>query len=204
MPGPTRIEVLRATERFCERSGVDALSLAAVARLMDVAPAQVAAIFHDETSLLDAVLERHQARYERAWEERLPSVETARAALHLLVSTIAARTRDDDGGPAYVAICAQMCTSPRFSLTGRPATTTPAALKLIGKLMPHSLVPFPLIPARFERFALVMFGSIIAWHRQGQSRMPEAVLVEELVDCLSFLGLTAPSDEVRGVLDAHA
>lgn len=108
---PTRLALLRATESFCLSNGVDALSLSALARSASVPLGAVTGYFPDEVALLDAVLDRHQAAYEQTWEGLLPSIESPRAALDLLVRTIARVVHDDDGGTAYVAIAAQMSTS---------------------------------------------------------------------------------------------
>jgi len=135
MSGPLRrLAVLRAAEAHCLQHGVDTLSLAAIAKAVGASGAEVSTLFHDEVALLDAVLERHQSPYERGWETILPTIDTPRAALHLLVSTLARVSKEEDGGAAYISIAAQMCSGTRFNLTGRPATTTPMALQLISKL----------------------------------------------------------------------
>lgn len=201
MPPPlSRLTVLRATESHCLDHGVDTLTLEAIAKAVSAQVGAVSALFHDETSLLDAVLERHQASYEREWEDVFPAIHTARDALRLLASTIARRVHDEDGGVAYVTIAAQMCTGARFTLTGRPATTTPAALRLIGKLTEHTKLPFELMPARFERFAVVLFSSVLAWYRHGAARAPEPLFVEDLVDCLEFVSLAPLSADANRAL----
>lgn len=198
---PSKLAILRATEAFCLAHGVDALSLGSVARTIDASAAELSAVFHDEVELLDAVLERHQTPYETRWESIFHTIETPRAAMHLLVETLASQVEDADGGAAYIAICAQMCASARFTLTGRPATTTPTALKLIGKLNAHSKVPFVIAPTRFDRFAATLFTSIYAWHRHGSVRLPKDVFVEDLVDCLEFVSLGVPSAVAQRAID---
>jgi AcrR family transcriptional regulator len=199
--GPSRLAILRAAEATCAARGVEALSLASVAEALDVSPAAVAAMFHDESALLDALVERHQSPYERRWEEILPDLTEPRDALRLLASTITSKVHDEDGGATYVSVVAQMCTSARFPLTARTATTTSTALKLMGKLTPSTLVPFGLIPIRFERVALVLFSSVVVWHRQGPGCLAEALFVEDLVDTLSYLTLGAPSAATQALLD---
>jgi AcrR family transcriptional regulator len=189
----TRLAVLRAAETSCLARGVDALALADVAASMGESRAAVSRLFHDETTLLDALLERHQTPYERGWEVQLETVDSPRATLRQLVSTIAAVVQDEDGGHAYVAVAAQMCSSARFPLTGRPATTTPVALKLMGKLIETTQVPFSLIPLRFERFASILFSSVLAWYRHGAARVPDEIFIEDLVDVLEAVALAAPS-----------
>lgn len=196
----TRLAVLRAAESLCLERGVDALSLAALAIAMGEGRAAVSRFFHDETTLLDALLERHQTPYEQAWEERLEAIDSPRAALRLLASSIAAVVHVEDGGAAYVAVAAQMCTSARFPLTARPSTTTPAALKLMGKLTEKSEVPFSLMPLRFERFAAVLFSSVLSWYRHGAARVPDAVFVEDLVDTLEAIALAPPSPATQRVI----
>lgn len=189
----TRLDVLRAAEAFCVAHGVDALSLADLATAMDAPRASVSRLFHDETTLLDAVLERHQTRYERGWDDQLDALASPRAVVRLLVATIATVVQDADGGAAYVAVAAHMCTSRRFPLTGRPATTTPAALRLMGKLVETNAVPFTLMPLRFERFASILFSSVLAWHRHEAARADEEVFIEDLVDTLVAVALAPPS-----------
>lgn len=199
-PPPARLDVLRATEAFCLTRGVDALSLAEIASALGETRPTVAALFHDETTLLDAILERHQIRYERAWDEALPAIDDARGALDLLVRSVTACVRDEDGGPAYIAITAQMCNSTRFPLTGRPATTTPSALKLMGKLTTFTAVPFTLFPLRFERFAAVLFSSVFSWYRHGPARIDEAIFIEDLIDTLEPMALAPPSPRTQRLL----
>ncbi|MFO0676991.1 MAG: TetR family transcriptional regulator [Polyangiaceae bacterium] len=202
MATPSRLDVLRGAERVGAQRGIDALSLATVAAECGTTTATVASFFHDETTLLDAVLERHQTPYERRWEEIFDTIETPRDALRLLVRTMVEKVDDEDGGAAYVSIASQMTTSPRFTLAGRPATTTPTALRLIGKLTSHTALPFELIPVRFDRFAMVLFGSVASWSRLGAARSTRELFVEELVDCLAYMGLAAPTDDVRRRLES--
>ena len=195
-----KLEVIRAAERYCFQRGVDALTLEAVAREAERPLGVVTGLFHDEGALLDAILERHQSPYERRWEEVLPAIDTPRGALSLLVSTIASLIHDEDGGPAYVAVAAQMCVSPRHRLTSRPATTTPTALKLMVKLIGSTRAPFELLSMRFDRFAAILFSSTFAWYLQGAARLSEQAFVEDLVDTLEFVALAEPTDATQRAL----
>jgi hypothetical protein len=185
----SKLSILRGAESFCLTHGVDGLSLAALARSIEADLKAVAAFFHDEMALLDAVLERHQSAYEAAWEEVFDTIQTPRDALHLLTSTIASLIEKEDGGPAYVAIAAQMSTSTRFALTARPATTSPAALRLIGTLMGGTKLSFEMVPIRFERFAVVLFSSVFSWYRQGAGRLSKDAFVHDLTDTLEYIAI---------------
>ena len=202
--GPSRVAILRATEAECAARGIEALSISAVAKSIAVSPGAIASLFHDESALLDALLERHQSAYERRWEEPLTNITEPRDALRLLASTITSKVHDEDGGAIYVSVVAQMCTSARFPLTARTATTTPTALKLMGKLTPSTQVPFALIPTRFERVALVLFSSVVVWHQHGAGRLAEELFVEDLVDPLSYLTLGTSSSATQALLDGHS
>jgi len=196
-----RLAILRIAESECLSKGVDALSLGDVAKSLGASRAEVAAFFHDEMTLLDAVLERHQTPYERTWGEALPPLEDPRDVLRLLVRSIAQLAYKEDGGHAYLTICAQMCTSRRFPLTTRPASTSPAALQLMGKLTKWTGVPFALMPVRFERMAVVLFSSVSAWVKQGQGRIPDDLFIEDLIDTLMFVSLSSPSESTQRLLD---
>lgn len=200
-PSVNRLAILRAVELECQNKGVDALHVAAVAAQLGVPRGAVAQFFHDEMTLLDAVLERHQSEYERAWQDVLPTLEEPRDVLRLLASSIAKLIHKEDGGQAYVNIAAQMCTSTRFPLTTRPATTSAAALQLMGKLTRTTGVPFALMPIRFERMAAVLFASVSSWIRQGQGRIPDDLFVEDLVDTLAFISLAPPSPHTQRHLE---
>jgi hypothetical protein len=198
----TRLAVLRAAETVCVTRGVDALLLSELATSLGEPRASLSQFFHDETTLLDALLERHQTPYEQGWEEQLATIDSARATLRLLVSTLTSVVQKEDGGAAYVAVAAQMCTSRRFPLTGRPATTTPVALKLMGKLVETTKVPFSLMALRFERFACILFSSVLTWQRHGAARVAAPLFIEDLVDTLEAVALAAPSaDTQRALVD---
>ncbi len=184
-----RLAILRATESYCLESGVDALTLSAIASAIDEPVATITGLFHDEHALLDGVLDRHQSAYEKTWDGVLDTMISPRDVIRLLVRTLALQIEDQDGGPAYIVVASQMCTSSKFTLTGRPATTSPAALKLMGKLVTRTKLGFDVIPIRFERFAVVLFSSIAAWYRQGSSRLAMDHFIEDLVDTLEFVSM---------------
>jgi AcrR family transcriptional regulator len=184
-----RVAVLRGAESFCFTNGVDAFSIAALARQVDTPVRAITAHYSDEAALIDAVLWRHQSTYEPEWEKVLATLASARVALELLVRTMTMMTARADGGAAYVSMLAQMTVSTRFPLTGRTVTTTPTALKLMGILTGETKVPLELLPLRLERFSFVLFGSVAAWYRHGAARVPEHEFIDDLVNTLEHVAL---------------
>jgi len=60
------------------------------------------------------------------------------------------------------------------------------------------------MPVRFERFATILFSSVLAWHRHGAARISDHAFVEDLVDCLEFVSLGPLSADAARALEGRS
>jgi AcrR family transcriptional regulator len=168
----TRLALMRAAERLFAERGVEAVSLREIA----VAAGQrnnSSALYHfgDKRELIEATLARHSdaidealpAALARLRDEGLESLETI---VELLVDPLLQKLDDEDGGAAYLTVCAELVNSRTYPVTALRAANGPGIQALQGRLMLHmrALSP-PLVTMRMLRVSAILFGSMVAYHR---------------------------------------
>jgi AcrR family transcriptional regulator len=115
----TRAKLLTAAERLFAERGVDAVSLREITRAAG-ARNVIAVQYHfdDRAGVLTAILAKHLPDVDARRHALLDEVEaadgppTARALAGALVRPLAAKLADDDGGPAFLQIYAEMLNRP--------------------------------------------------------------------------------------------
>lgn len=192
----TRLAILRAAEGLFAARGVDTVSLREVAAAAKQRN-HSAVLYHfgDKRELLEALLHRHSGRIDDAFPARLSELqasgnETIEALCQLLVQPLAAKLDDEDGGPSYLQVCAELTVSRSFPLTSFKAANGPGATAVAGRL--HGLIRDQspaLVPLRMLRVAGVLFGSLAAYHRivQDGFDVPRDLFERDLVASLHAL-----------------
>ncbi len=197
----TRLALIRAAEQLFASKGHDAVSL----REVSVTAGQSnnsAVLYHfgSRDALIDAVLERHSAPIQQRYLAQLEALErhgglSARALVEILVLPLVARLDDDDGGFAYISLCAQLSVSPHLPLVGRSVASTPEVMRLSIAMTRYFTAPPELMLFRIERMANTMYASIVAWKRLsdvGAAAVSRAAFESDLIDGIVDM-LTRPS-----------
>lgn len=152
----TRLALLRAAETLFLAKGIEAVSL----REISAAAGQgnhSAAGYHFKTidGVVDAILERHSTPVQERWTlalDALPQHATLTDVLALMAVPLVEKLDDDDGGRAYLSVCAQLAVTQRLPLEQRGVAQTPVVARLItaaAERLPDGVDATPL------RFALL-------------------------------------------------
>lgn len=197
----TQIALLRAAEQLFAERGVDLVSLREIAEAAGQRN-HSAAVYHfgDKRNLIEAMLKRHSGPIDDAFSpaiERLRQEghETLRELLALLVRPLVAKLDDEDGGAAYITICAELVSSRTHPITALHAANGPGSAILRERLVEHmAQVPPMLLPVRMMRTAAVLFGSIASYHRLCTAGLyvPRDLFSEDLVDSMEALFSATP------------
>lgn len=206
----TRLALVRAAERLFSERGVDAVSM----REVSVAAAQrnnSAVLYHFKSreGLIDAVLERHADPIQERYLAQIDLLEQQgpvdlRTLLEVLIRPLVAKLDDPDGGFHFISISAQLTVNPSMPLFTRPAaSSTPGVIRLITAMAPLLSIPPELLLLRTDRFSSVLYSSLVAYARTGDSgpQMRE-LFVSDLIDTLMSIYTAAPSEKTQAVLDA--
>lgn len=205
----TRLAIIRAAEALFVERGFDAVSL----REISAAAGQgnnsaVNYHFGSREGLVDAILERHsgpiQARYVAQIEilERMGTL-TPRTLMEILALPIIAKLDDEDGGWAYLSLCAQLSVSPHMPLVSRRVAQTPEVLQLSKAMWSFVNAPPEVHLFRLERLATMIYVSVVQWHRlvsQGMAHVPREVFEQDLIDCLVDVLERPPSEATKKAL----
>ena len=126
----TRDRLIHAAERLFAARGVDAVSLREINRASGARNAiAVQYHFEDRAGVVRAVLEKHRPDVEARRHAMLDQYEAdatpdLRALAAALVRPWAAKLADDDGGPEYLQIQAELLNRPRPPVEPGPPTDT--------------------------------------------------------------------------------
>lgn len=200
----TRLALLRAAERVFADRGVDGVSLREVAGAAGQRN-HSAVLYHfgDKRELLEALCQRHSGSMDAAFpvaiaklrEEGRESLETL---VNVLVEPLVSKLDDEDGGPEYLVICAELSNSRTFPITSLRAANGPGAAELTQRIVAHiGEVPPMLLPVRMLRTATVLFGSLATYHRLRQAGLyiPRSDFQTDLEQ--SMVALFRPMGAVR-------
>lgn len=168
----TQLALMRAAERLFAERGVEAVSLREIA----IAAGQrnnSSALYHfgSKRDLIEAMLARHSAPIDQALPAELTRLqegghETLEAIIAVLVDLLLTKLDDEDGGVAYLTVCAEMVNSRSFPITSLRAANGPGVQVLQARLVRYmrALSP-PLVPLRMLRVSAILFGSMVAYQR---------------------------------------
>ena len=193
---PAKLAMLRAAERLFAERGVDVVSLREIAAAAGQKN-HSAALYHfgDKRELLEALLERHSGPFDKAYAPALEELaasgkESLTTLITLLVDPLVEKLSDEDGGPQYLLICAELVHSKTHPLTGLRAANGPGSTELRMRLFPHfPEIDAALLPLRAMQIASMLFGSIAAYHRLSVACLfiPKETFRDDLVRTLVSL-----------------
>jgi AcrR family transcriptional regulator len=196
----TRLSLIRTAERLFLEKGLEAVSLreiSAAARQKNHSAAGYH--FGSKEGVVDAVLLRHSLPLHGGYDVAMDAVDAAvargaapglRAVLELLVRPIVAKLDDEDGGRAYLSLCAQLAVSERMPLETRAVATAPPVLRISQAVMARVAIPSALLPLRLARLAGNIYTSILQYDRldrRGALQVSRDAFVEDLVDALACM-----------------
>ena len=193
----TRDRIVRAAEELFARHGIDGVSLREITRVAGQAnTAAVQYYFGDRTGLVLAVIERHRRDDELRRHTLLDAYEqhgredlTALAAA--LVTPLAAKLADADGGRHYLQISAEhYLRASSDELRGRRITDTSFErwTELLRPLVPPAEDELP------SRFSAVRFTLMeLARRAAAPPRSDDRLFTSHLIDMVAALLGTLPS-----------
>lgn len=197
----TRLALMRAAERLLLERGVDQVSLREVGALAGQGN-NSAALYHfkDKRGLIEGVLLRHSLGIEEAWFRRLAELDRDGSAslpvlLNLLVESLVRKLDDEDGGRAYLTLCAELLTSRTIPLMETKSAQGAGSAELLRRILERTDEIDPaVLPTRMLEFAALLFGAIYqhAHLRDLGAALPQAEFVRELTGSLEAL-VTRPS-----------
>lgn len=214
-PEPARRALIAAGERLFAERGIDNVSLREISRASGARNA-VALQHHfgDRNGLLQAILDKHEARVDA---RRMPLLDEVaalpeederrvRALAAALVLPEAAALDDADGGPEYRQITAEVLTRER-----RPRRRADGAGGAGPSMERWRALVAPLLPpdaaATHRRFGAVLYVTITLARRAKLRDRPEspreaAMLTSSMVDVVEGMLRTPVSAATRAHLDA--
>lgn len=208
----TRLLLMRTAEKLFAERGFEGVSLREVAAVAGQRNHSAASYhFGTKEALVDAILHRHSAAIHVGYDAAMDEVEAAGRRLSLydllrmLVLPIVAKIDDADGGPFYLALCAQLAVSPALPLETRPVASTPPVMRISTKMIEVANMPADLLPLRLTRLAGTIYTSTLQYDRLTRAGMLEISRTrfeEDLIDTLAAL-LATPREPSRERLQAH-
>jgi AcrR family transcriptional regulator len=140
----TKLQILRTAERLYAERGLGQVSLREISAAANQRNhSAVQYHFGDEQGLLNALMRRHSEPTHERWQETLNLMELSgppslEALVTLLVQPILAKIEDEDGGPAYLALCNQLLVHPSLSLLDTDVANTDASRRLMMLIGRHT------------------------------------------------------------------
>jgi AcrR family transcriptional regulator len=198
--GGTRERLLVAAEQLLAEKGVEGVSLREITRASGARNA-VALQYHfdDRAGLVQAILDKHLPEVDARRHALLDEIETAgepdaRAMAGALVRPLATKLADDQGGPAFLQIYADLVTRPSPVFAG--STSADNSLErwrhAVGPLLAEDAV-------RLHRRLTSILHTVGELARRARSgpHTDDRLFTSYLVDVVTSI-LTAPvSDETK-------
>jgi AcrR family transcriptional regulator len=205
--GTTSDRLVRAAERLFAERGIDAVSLREINRVAGAKNASALQYhFGDRNGLLRAVLAKHQGAVEDRRHAMLDAYEAAgqadlRALAGALVRPLAAKLADDDGGPAYLQIVADLVNRPRPIIDPAdfddPASSVYRWRRAVGTILEGDATRL------HRRFVARRFATVeLALRARGAPHTDDRLFVSQLVDLVTGL-LAAPLSDETLRIDAE-
>jgi AcrR family transcriptional regulator len=138
----TKLLLMRTAERLFLERGFELVSLREIAAAAGQGnPAVVAYHFGDLRGLVNAILARHSEPIQAGWLATLAHADATGVPMELqelsglLVRPIVDKLDDQDGGLAYLDLCATLVTSKSIPLLSTSVASTPGASEISRRIM---------------------------------------------------------------------
>lgn len=204
--GTTTDRLISAAEELFASHGIDGVSLREINRVAGAKNASALQYhFRDRDGLLDALMAKHRRDVEARRHAMLDAYEAdgrrdLRALAGALVRPMAAKLADEDGGPEYLQILADLMNRPRAIVD--PADADPSSSihrwrQLVGQILDEDVTRL------HRRYVSIRFSAVeIGRRARSGPHTDDRLFVSDLVDLVTGV-LSAPlSDETRR-LDAE-
>jgi AcrR family transcriptional regulator len=206
---PTRARIITAAEALFAQRGIDGVSLREITRVAGTKNT-VALQYHfdDRDGVVRAILAKHLPEVAARRHALLDQVESSgspplRALAVALVQPLAAKLEDNDGGPAFLQIYAELVNRPRAAVTPEiPDAGTPFSLgrwrTLIGPLLDPDAVRL------HRRFTAIRLTAFELGRRAGSGpHADERLFVSHLVDLVTGTLAAPVSEDTIRLADAR-
>ena len=207
--GDTREQIIRAAEALFAAHGIDGVSLREINRAAGQSnTGAVQYHFGDRDGLVRALIDKHRRdseprrhalpdQYEEAGEDDLRALAAA------LVSPLAAKLSDPDGGRDYLQISAEF-----YSRPSRQGKRTPIMGPDDSILRWHRLLD-PLVPDEerevlHSRYPAIRFAFVeLARRAAGEPREDDRLFTSHLTDLVTALLASSPSAQTTRLMATY-
>ncbi len=205
--GTTTDRLISAAEELFASHGIDGVSLREINRVAGAKNASALQYhFRDRDGLLNALMDKHRRDVEARRHAMLDAYEAdgredLRALAGALVRPMAAKLADQDGGPQYLQILADLMNRPRAIIDPAdlddPASSIYRWRQLVGRLLDEDVTRL------HRRYVTIRFAAVeIGRRARSGPHTDDRLFTSDLVDLVTGV-LSAPlSDETRR-LDAQ-
>ncbi|TGD89991.1 TetR/AcrR family transcriptional regulator [Mycolicibacterium sp. CH28] len=198
----TRANLVATAERLFAERGVDAVSLREIAR--EAGARNVMAVqyhFTDRPGVLAAIAAKHLPVIDARRDALLDAVEggsepSMRAMAAALVRPLAAKLADDDGGPAFLRIHADLLNRPvpAFDFTGGRSSSVQRWRRLLEPMLDPVAVPL------HPRLGALVYTAVELGRRAaGAPHSDDRLFTSHLVDTVAAMLAAPPSEETRSL-----
>ena len=205
--GTTTDRLISAAEELFASHGIDGVSLREINRVAGAKNASALQYhFRDRDGLLNALMVKHRRDVEARRHAMLDAYEAdgredLRALAGALVRPMASKLADQDGGPQYLQILADLMNRPRAIIDPAdlddPASSIYRWRQLVGRLLDEDVTRL------HRRYVTIRFAAVeIGRRARSGPHTDDRLFTSDLVDLVTGV-LSAPlSDETRR-LDAQ-
>ncbi len=204
--GTTTDRLISAAEELFASHGIDGVSLREINRVAGAKNASALQYhFRDRDGLLNALMAKHRRDVEARRHAMLDAYEAdgrddLRALAGALVRPMAAKLADEDGGPEYLQIMADLMNRPRAVVDPSDQAASSSINRwreLVGQLLDEDVTRL------HRRYVSIRFSAVeIGRRARSGPHADDRLFVSDLVDLVTGV-LAAPlSDETRR-LDAE-
>lgn len=205
----TRAKILRAAEAMFAERGVHVVSFAEIQKAAGQKNrSAIPYHFGTRSDLIHAILERHSAPIHLHWLACLDALDpvdvSARTTLEVLVTGIATKLDDPDGGPSYLRIASNLVHDPIYPLASTKVAQAPASRRLFERLLTNTPIPRALVALRNERLLAMIYGSLasraVNEANATTGSISREAFLSDLLDCVERLVSTEPSESTARAL----
>lgn len=204
--GATTDRLIRAAEALFARHGIDGVSLREINRAAGAKNASALQYhFRDRDGLLRALVAKHRRDVEARRHAMLDAYEAEgcddlRALAAALVRPMAAKLADDNGGPEYLQILADLINRPRAvdpAELDDPRSSVNRWRALVGRLLDEDVTRL------HRRFVSIRFAAVECGRRARSGPLADdRLFTSDLIDLVTGV-LSAPLSGETRRLDAE-
>ena len=199
---PTADRLITAAEQLFALHGIDGISLREINRAAGARNGSALQYhFRDREGLLRAVMAKHHREVEARRHAMLDAYEAegrddVRALAGALVRPLASKLADEDGGPHYLQILADLINRPRPVINPADLDDPTSSIfrwrNLVGRLLEDDATRL------HRRFVAIRFAAVELGRRaRSAPHSDDRLFISHLVDLVAGVLSTPLSDETR-------